>query len=112
MKFKVKVDKANFYDKGHLLSSISNARLFDEFCKIFLGGMGEQNFIKLCSFGLNKYLISSDPNKNDFSNSIMIKALRNTDERIKNNQRIKTWKLCRYCKHQSWPIKSRRNYHK
>ena len=23
------------YDKGHLLSSISNARLFDEFCKIF-----------------------------------------------------------------------------
>ena len=33
--------KNAIYDKGHLLSSISNARLFDEFCKIFLGGMGD-----------------------------------------------------------------------
>jgi poly(A) polymerase len=50
--------------------------------------MGEQNFIKLCTFGLNKYLVLSDPNKNEFSNSIMIQALRNTDERIKNNQSV------------------------
>ena len=80
--------KEAIYDKGHLLSSISNARLFDEFCKIFLSGMGEKNFIKLCSFNLNKYLILTDPNKNDFSNAIMIRALRNTDDRIRNNQSV------------------------
>jgi len=34
--------KNAIYDKGRLLSNISNARLFDEFCKIFLGGMGEK----------------------------------------------------------------------
>jgi poly(A) polymerase len=50
--------------------------------------MGEQNFIKLCTFGLNKYLILADPNKNEFSNSIMIQALRNTDLRIKNDQSV------------------------
>ena len=38
-KLNFKIDnlvKDAIYDKGHLLSSISNARLFDEFCKIFL----------------------------------------------------------------------------
>ena len=50
--------------------------------------MGEKNFIKLCSFNLNKYLILTDPNKNDFSNAIMIRALRNTDDRIRNNQSV------------------------
>ena len=68
--------------------SSANARLCDEVCKIFLVGMGEQYFIKLCTCGLNKYLILSDPNKNECSNSIMIKALKNTDERIKNNQSV------------------------
>ena len=80
--------KDAIYDKGHLLSSISNARLFDEFCKIFLNGMGEKNFEKLCSFHLNKYLILSDPNRNDFASSVMIHALRNTDDRVKNQQSI------------------------
>ena len=80
--------KDAIYDKGHLLSSISNARLFDEFCKIFLNGMGEKNFEKLRSFHLNKYLILSDPNRNDFASSVMIHALRNTDDRVKNQQSI------------------------
>jgi poly(A) polymerase len=80
--------KDAIYDKGHLLSSISNARLFDEFCKIFLNGMCEKNFEKLCSFHLNKYLILSDPNRNDFASSVMIHALRNTDDRVKNQQSI------------------------
>ena len=80
--------KNAIYDKGHLLSNISNARLFDEFCKIFLGGMGEKNFSKLCSFNLNKYLVLSNPNKNEFSHNVMLQALRNTDNRIKNNQSV------------------------
>jgi len=55
-KLNFKIDgkiKDAIYEKGHLLSSISNARLFDEFCKIFLNGMAEKNFKKLTSFGLN-----------------------------------------------------------
>jgi tRNA nucleotidyltransferase/poly(A) polymerase len=85
-KLNFKIDnlvKDAIYDKGHLLSGISNARLFDEFCKIFLNGMGEKNFEKLCSFHLNKYLILSDPNRNDFANNVMTHALRNTDDRGK-----------------------------
>jgi poly(A) polymerase len=90
-KLNFKIDnlvKDAIYDKGHLLSGISNARLFDEFCKIFLNGMGEKNFEKLCSFHLNKYLILSDPNRNDFANNVMTHALRNTDDRVKNQQSI------------------------
>ena len=61
-KLNFKIDnpiKDAIYDKGHLLSNISNARMFDEFCKIFLNGMGEKNFIKLCSFNLRYILWSS-----------------------------------------------------
>ena len=46
-KLEFKLDKnikEAIYEKGHLLSNISNARLFDEFCKIFLNGMAEKNF--------------------------------------------------------------------
>ena len=90
-KLNFKIDnpiKDAIYDKGHLLSNISNARMFDEFCKIFLNGMGEKNFIKLCSFNLNKYLIISRPEKNDFSNDVILQALNNTDDRVKNQQSI------------------------
>ena len=90
-KLNFKIDnpiKDAIYDKGHLLSNISNARMFDEFCKIFLNGMGEKNFIKLCSFNLNKYLIISRPEKNDFSNDVILQALKNTDYRVKNQQSI------------------------
>ena len=90
-KLNFKIDnpiKDAIYDKGHLLSNISNARMFDEFCKIFLNGMGEKNFIKLCSFNLNKYLIISRPEKNDFSNDVILQALKNTDNRVKNQQSI------------------------
>jgi len=80
--------KEAIYKKGHLLSSVSNARLFDEFCKIFLNGMAEKNFNKLVSFGLNKYLVSTNLNGCEFSNQLIIEALRNTDKRIKNNQSI------------------------
>ena len=80
--------KDAIYEKGHLLSSISNARLFDEFCKIFLNGMAEKNFKKLTSFGLNKYLVSTNPEKNEFTSRVIIEALRNTDKRLVNSQSV------------------------
>ena len=89
LNFKINNDiKEAIYKKGHLLSSVSNARLFDEFCKIFLNGMAEKNFNKLVSFGLNKYLVSTNLNGCEFSNQLIIEALRNTDNRIKNNQSV------------------------
>ena len=90
-KLNFKIDqeiKAAIYDKGGLLSSISNARLFDEFCKIFLNGIAEKNFNKLTTFGLNQYLIGATPNVNKFTNNLIIEALRNTDKRILNNQSV------------------------
>ena len=90
-KLQFKIDKSikeAIYEKGHLLSNISNARLFDEFCKIFLNGMAEKNFNKLSSFGLNKYLILTSPEKNEFTSRLIIEALRNTDNRLKNNQSV------------------------
>ena len=89
LNFKIDTDvKHAIYDKGSLLLNISNARLFDEFCKIFLSGMAEKNFNKLFSFGLNKYLIGTNPEKNEFTNNLMIEALKNTDRRIHNNQSV------------------------
>ena len=90
-KLQFKIDKSikeAIYEKGHLLSNISNARLFDEFCKIFLNGMAEKNFNKLTSFGLNKHLIITSPEKNEFASRLIIEALRNTDKRLKNNQSV------------------------
>tara|TARA_B100000900_G_C20576136_1_gene715391 strand:- start:534 stop:1766 length:1233 start_codon:yes stop_codon:yes gene_type:complete len=80
--------KDAIYDKGYLLSSVSNARLFDEFCKIFLNGHAEKNFNKLDSFGLAKYLISTDHTYSNFSKEVISQALKNTDKRIKNKQSI------------------------
>ena len=87
--FKIDKDiKEAIYEKGHLLSDISNARLFDEFCKIFLSGMAEKNFNKLSSYGLSKYLISTDSERSEFTRNLIIESLRNTDKRLINGQSI------------------------
>ena len=90
-KLNFKIDnrvKDAIYDKSYLLSGVSNARLFDEFCKIFLHGHAEKNFKKLDSFGIAKYLILTDPNFSEFTMNVMLEALINTDRRIANNQSI------------------------
>jgi len=87
--FKIDKDiKEAIYEKGHLLSDISNARLFDEFCKIFLSGMAEKNFNKLSSYGLSKYLISTDSERSEFTRNLIVESLRNTDKRLINRQSI------------------------
>ena len=49
--FKISGDiKEAIYQKSSLLGNISNARLFDEFCKIFLSQQALNNFEKLQSF--------------------------------------------------------------
>ena len=87
--FKIDKDIKNaIYKKGHLLENISNARLFDEFCKIFLGGIAEKNFNKIVSYNLSRYLILTDSNSSDFSQKLIKEALKNTDKRVENNQSI------------------------
>ena len=90
-KLSFKIDnqiKEAIYKKGHLLANISNARLFDEFCKIFLYGNAEKNFNKLSIFGLNKYLLLTGSNQNQFSNKLIEESLRNTDKRYLNDQSV------------------------
>ena len=50
--------------------------------------MAEKNFKKLTSFGLNKYLVSTNPEKNEFTSRVIIEALRNTDKRLINSQSV------------------------
>ena len=85
LNFKISNDvKEAIYQKGHLLGNISNARMFDEFCKIFLTKNALNNFNKLESFGVLKYLINSDDySQSSFSLRFQHAALINTDNRLK-----------------------------
>ena len=88
--FKISNDvKEAIYQKGHLLGNISNARMFDEFCKIFLTKKAFNNFNKLNSFGVLKYLINTDNYvKNSFSLRFQYAALINTDNRLKESKSV------------------------
>ena len=90
LNFKISNDvKEAIYQKGHLLGNISNARMFDEFCKIFLTKNALSNFNKLDSFGVLKYLVNSDDySKNSFSLRFQHAALINTDNRLKASKSV------------------------
>ena len=87
LNFKIdgKVKKA-IYKKGDLLDGISNARLFDEFCKIFLNGYGYENFKKLESYGVAKYLLNLE--KKYSENKVYTESFKNTDKRYKDGRSI------------------------
>jgi poly(A) polymerase len=90
LNFKISGDiKEAIYQKATLLRNISNARLFDEFCKIFLSKEAFNNFRKLQSFNTLKYLINT-PNYDDDSFGLRFQhaALINTDNRLKDEKSI------------------------
>ena len=63
--------------------------MFDEFCKIFLTKNAFENFKKLDSFGVLKYLVNSDDYKeNSFSLKFQHAALINTDNRLKASKSV------------------------
>jgi len=81
--------KEAIYNKGHLLGNISNARMFDEFCKIFLTKHALENFKKLNSFGVQKYLINTGKyNEYSFGQKFQHAALINTDNRLKASKSV------------------------
>jgi len=90
LNFKISNDvKEAIYQKGYLLGNISNARMFDEFCKIFLTKNALNNFNKLGSFGILKYLINSNGYAEDtFGLRFQHAALINTDNRLKASKSI------------------------
>ena len=90
LNFKISNDvKEAIYQKGHLLGNISNARMFDESCKIFLTKNALNNFNKLESFGVLKYLVNSDDySQNSFSLRFQHAALINTDNRLKASKSV------------------------
>ena len=90
LKFKISNDiKEAIYQKGNLLENISNARMFDEFCKIFLTKEAQNNFNKLNTFGVLKYLINTENHpKNSFDSRFQQAALVNTDNRLKASKSV------------------------
>ena len=90
LNFKIANDvKEAIYQKGHLLGNISNARMFDEFCKIFLTKKALDNFNKLDAFGVLKYLINTDGYDEDsFGLRFQHAALINTDNRLKASKSV------------------------
>ena len=88
-KLNFKIDskvKEAIYEKGDLLGNISNARLFDEFCKIFLNGHGYENYKKLQSFGIAKYLLNLE--KKYSGNKVYDESFKNTDKRYRDGKSI------------------------
>ncbi|MDB3947855.1 polynucleotide adenylyltransferase PcnB [Gammaproteobacteria bacterium] len=90
LNFKISNDvKEAIYQKSHLLGNISNARMFDEFCKIFLTKRAFDNFIKLDSYGALKYLINTEKYiENSFGLRFQYAALVNTDNRLKASKSV------------------------
>ena len=90
LNFKISNDvKEAIYQKGHLLGNISNARMFDEFCKIFLTKNALKNFNILESYGVLKYLINSNQYAEEtFGLRFQQAALINTDNRLKASKSI------------------------
>ena len=83
LNFKIdKQIKDAIYEKGYLLSSISNARRFDEFNKIFMHGKAQHNFEKLETFDLLKHLVSHVGQSNSYGYRLQMSALINTDNRV------------------------------
>ena len=67
-------------DSAQRLQAIPPARLFDEFLKLFLTGVGETIWHKIRHTGIARALFPTcNPNSD-----LVIAAMRNTDERIKN----------------------------
>ncbi|WP_281559580.1 polynucleotide adenylyltransferase PcnB [Thalassomonas sp. RHCl1] len=76
-----------------LLANIPAARMFEEFNKLFLSGKARANFDMLRDYGLFQYFFpvveqNLEHEENIHLNDFIRLALKNTDLRINNNQRV------------------------
>lgn len=80
------VSEQPIHDLAPLLKEIPQARLFEEFLKLFMSGQSVQTYHKLRDFGLfailfpqTEALLNQD---NDFIHKLLLSAFRNTDKRL------------------------------
>lgn len=76
---------------AHLLNDISNARLFDEMLKLFMAGAALKTFELMLDHHLFAVLFPGPARlyaPGNYSDHLIRQALANTDERIRNNQRV------------------------
>jgi len=76
-----------------LLQNIPPARMFEEFLKLFLGGTAIANFESLRKYNLFKYFFPAldkmlNENNHPYVENFILLAMKNTDHRINNDQRV------------------------
>ncbi len=85
--------KAPIYELAPLMANIPAARLFEEFNKLFVSGKAVANYTMLREFGLFKYFFPRldhllDQASDDLIERFILLAMKNTDTRLANNQRV------------------------
>jgi len=80
---------------GHLLEPIPAARMFEEILKLFLAGQGEATYELLQDYNLFRYLfpqtqaaIEADESEEQRVETFILRALRNSDERISHGKSV------------------------
>ncbi len=83
--------KLPIYTLGHLLKDIPAARLYEEVLKLFHSGHAVRSFELLQEFDLLKYLFpdaAKSIKQNETVKQMLNIAMKNTDDRIRNDMRI------------------------
>lgn len=83
--------KTPIYQLGHLLKDIPPARLYEEVIKLFHSGHAVRSFELLLEFDVLKYLFpeaAKSIEQDDSVKRMLIIAMTNTDDRIKNDMRV------------------------
>lgn len=94
-----------------LLSNMPPARLFDEFLKMFMAGKAEANFLMMQEFGLFQQLFpmlnSYLDDEQSTAYQMILKAFKDTDKRIADDQRVTPVYLIAVLLW--WPLQARRD---
>jgi poly(A) polymerase len=78
---------------AYLLENIPAARMFEEFLKLFISGKAVANFHMLRDYNLSQYFFPAaeqliNQASHDYVDHFIALAMKNTDNRIKTNQRV------------------------
>lgn len=86
------ISKQSIYDLAPLLEEIPEARLFEEFLKLFMGGQSEKAYQQLREYGLFAMLFPQTEeflNRNEqFIHKLLASAFRNTDMRLSEDKPV------------------------
>lgn len=85
--------EALIFEHAHLLEEVPSARLFEEVLKLFMGGVAVSTFEKMRHYDLFGYLFPETDEclayeEHEFPITFVLKAMENTDSRLRNNQSV------------------------